>query len=152
MTKTIESLIINIRGRNVILDADLAGLYGIPTGRLNEQVKRNADRFPPDFMFQLSRVEWQELKTTPKPSSTQSVELHYDNANPPQIATGSQKHRDPRFLPRVFTEHGALLAANVLNSPPAVKMSVFIVRAFIKQREQLATNTTITLEIPRIAK
>jgi hypothetical protein len=99
--RSVETLILNLRGQKVLLDADLAAIYRVPTKRLNEQVKRNAERFPDDFMFQLTAEEWDEL-------------------NRSQIATGSQKHRDPRFLPRVFTEHGSLMAADVLNSPDAV--------------------------------
>jgi hypothetical protein len=126
----LESLILTLRQQKVILDVDLAGLYGVPTKRLNEQVKRNADRFPGDFMLQLTEEEWKLLKSQ---NATSSLECASPNRS--QIATGSQRHRDPRFLPRAFTEHGALMAANVLNSPDAVKMSVYVVRAFIKQRE-----------------
>ena len=131
----LETLILTLRQQKVILDADLAGLYRVPTKRLNEQVKRNAERFPPDFMFQLSAAEWRSLK----PQNTTSS----PKANRSQIATGSQKHRDPRYLPSAFTEHGALMAANVLNSPDAVRMSVYVVRAFIKQRELLLAQADV---------
>jgi hypothetical protein len=104
-----------------MLDADLAELYGVPTKRLNEQVKRNAERFPEDFMFHLTGEEVATL-------------------NRSQIETGSQKHRDPRFPPFAFTEHGAIMAASVLNSPRAVEMSVYVVRAFVRLREVLAGN------------
>jgi hypothetical protein len=89
--RRVENLILSLRGQKVLLDADLAAIYGVPTKALNQAVKRNADRFPEDFCFQLSADEWAEL-------------------NRSQIVTGSQKHRDPRFLPRAFTEHGALMA------------------------------------------
>ncbi len=89
LSSQISDAIIVLRGHRVILDADLARLYGVPTKRLNEQVKRNADRFPEDFMFQLVSAELEAL-------------------NRSQIATGSRKHRDPRFLPFAFTEHGAI--------------------------------------------
>lgn len=92
-----------IRGHKIIVDSDLAALYGTTTKRLNEQVKRNVTRFPDDFMFRLTREEAEAL-------------------NRSQIATGSQKHRDPRFPPFAFTEHGALMAANVLNSERAVEV------------------------------
>jgi hypothetical protein len=111
--------ILSVRGLKVILDRDLAALYGVPTKRLNEQIKRNQRRFPCDFMIRLSRLEVGGL-------------------NRSQFATGSGKHRDPRFLPFAFTEYGALMAANVLNSDQAVEMSLFIVRAFVKLRERLA--------------
>lgn len=129
--RSVETLILNLRGQKVLMDADLAAIYGVPTKRLNEQVKRNAERFPDDFMFQLTAEEWDEL-------------------NRSQIATGSQKHRDPRFLPRAFTEHGALMAANVLNSPDAVRMSVHVVRAFIKQRELIAGQAEILKKLAQI--
>ncbi len=115
----IESRILLIRGRRVILDADLAMLYGVPTKRLNEQVKRNSVRFPPDFMFRLTRAEVEDL-------------------NRSQIATAWQKHRDPRFPPFAFTEHGAIMAANVLNSPNAVRMSIHVVRAIVRLRQELS--------------
>jgi hypothetical protein len=134
----LESLILSLRQQKVILDSDLAGLYGVPTKRLNEQVKRNADRFPKDFMFQLTLEERLDLKSQMAISSA-DAEL----PNRSQIATGSQRHRDPRFLPYAFTEHGALMAANVINSPQAVKMSVYVVRAFIKQREILLAQADV---------
>jgi hypothetical protein len=108
-----------IRGHKVLLDADLAALYGITTKRLNVQVKRNAARFPEDFMFRLTREEAEEV-------------------NRSQFAAGSAKHRDPRFPPFAFAEHGALMAANLLNSPKAVEVSVYAVRAFVRLRETLA--------------
>jgi hypothetical protein len=126
----IEALIRSIRDQKVILDADLARIYGVPTKRLNEQVKRNRKRFPADFMFQLTRVEWLALRS--QYALSESIPR-----NRSQIATGSAKHRDPRLLPYAFTENGAIMAANVLNSPQAVRMSVFVVRAFVKMREML---------------
>jgi hypothetical protein len=125
----LDHLIYEIRGQKVMLDADLADIYGVPTKRLNEQVKRNRDRFPSEFAFQLTREEFTNLKSQFAASTNRS-----------QFATGSQKHRDPRFLPWVFTEHGAIMAANVLNSPQAVQMSVFVVRAFLKMRVALSDN------------
>lgn len=105
----------------MLLDAELAALYGVTTKRLNEQVKRNAKRFPADFIFRLTRTETDAL-------------------NRSHFATGSQKHRDPRFPPFAFTEHGAIMAATILNSPRAVEMSVYVVRAFVQLRELLASN------------
>jgi ORF6N domain len=105
-----------LRGQRVILDSDLAALYGAETKRFNEQVKRNGARFPADFMFQLSAEESDSLRS--------------------QIATlktGRGKHR--KYLPYVFTEHGAIMAAMVLNSPRAVEVSVYVVRAFVRLRE-----------------
>lgn len=113
-TERIERVIFLIRGQKVILDADLALIYGVPTKGLNQAVKRNLRRFPSDFVFRLTAEELEAIQS--------------------QIAAGSQKHRDPRFLPYAFTEHGAIMAANVLNSHRAVQMSVFVVRAFVKMR------------------
>jgi hypothetical protein len=110
----IAPLILTVRGHRVILDADLAALYQVPTKRLNEQVKRNADRFPEEFSFQLTREEAESVRS--------------------QNAT-LQKLSHFRYLPRVFSEHGALMAANVLNSPRAVSMSVAIVKAFVRLRQ-----------------
>lgn len=120
--------ILVIRGVRVVLDADLADLYGVPTKRLNEQIKRNLDRFPGDFMFRLTRAEVEAL-------------------NRSQFATGSQKHRDPRYPPFAFTEHGAIQAANVLNSHRAVEMGVYVVRAFVQLRELLATNKELAARL-----
>lgn len=119
--EVIERTILLLRGQKVILDADLARLYGVTTKRLNEQVKRNHDRFPEDFMFRLTRDEVKEL-------------------NRSQFATGSQKHRDPRFAPYVFTEHGAVMLANVLNSRSAIRASIHVVRAFVRIRQMIATH------------
>ena len=107
-----------LRGQKVILDSDLARIYGVTTKSLNQAVKRNLKRFPDDFLFRLTEKEVADL-------------------NRSQIVTGSQKHRDPRLLPYAFTENGAVMAANVFNSPAAVRMSVFVVRAFVKMRELL---------------
>src|SRR4051812_44605564 len=116
----IEQAILHIRGEKVMLDSDLAAIYGVTTKALNQAVKRNLDRFPPDFVFRLSADEVAEL-------------------NRSQIVTGSQKHRDPRFPPYAFTEHGALMLANVLNSKRAAQTSVQVVRAFIRMRQVLAS-------------
>ena len=100
-------------------DADLAALYDVPTKRLNEQVRRNAERFPGDFMFALSQEEWDALRS-------QFATLK----------TGRGQHR--KYLPFAFTEHGAIMAATVLNSPRAVEVSIYVVRAFVQLRELLA--------------
>ena len=102
-TTPLETLILTLRQQKVILDSDLAGLYGVPTKRLNEQIKRNADRFPSDFMFQLSVEEWAHLKPQIATSSLDNPQKTGDTPNRSQIATGSQRHRDPRFLPYAFT-------------------------------------------------
>jgi len=111
----------SIRGHRVMLDADLAELYGVPTKALNQAIKRNAERFPDDFMFQIAREEAEFLRS-------QTV----------TIKTVRGKHW--KYLPYVFTEHGAIMAASVLNSPRAIEASVYVVRAFVKMREVLATH------------
>jgi len=129
----IERRIYLIRKQKVMLDSDLAELYGVPTKRLNEQVKRNKDRFPADFMFQLTRAE-------------------VDALNRSQIATGSQKHRDPRFPPYAFTEHGAVMLANVLKSRTAISASIQVVRAFVRLREILATHKDLARKLEELEK
>ena len=118
----IEERILLIRGLRVMLDTDLAELYGTSTRAINQAVKRNSNRFPSDFMFQLSAVEKEEVVT----NCDHLAGLKYS-----------------RNLPYAFTEHGAIMAANVLNSARAVEMSVFIVRAFVKIREALSTSRAL---------
>ena len=130
-TKPIELLILTIRGRKVMIDADLADLYGVPTKALNQAIKRNVDRFPEDFLFQLTKKEKTEVVT----NCDHLARLKFS----------------PR-LPTAFTEHGAIMAATVLNSPPAVKMSVYVVRAFIQMREHLAANQAILKRLAEIDK
>lgn len=149
-TKPIDSLIFNLRGQKVILDADLAELYGVPTKRLNEQVKRNADRFPEDFMFPLTAREAADLKSHFATSSSQGAEGKKSVGNRSQIATSS--HGGRRKLPNAFTEHGAIMAATILNSPEAVTMSVYVVRAFIQMREQIAANAEVLKRLAEIDK
>lgn len=105
------------------------------TKRLNEQIKRNRERFPRDFMFRLTAAEAQAVQVSRS-----------------QSATGSQKHRDPRYLPYAFSEHGALMAANVLNSERAVAMSVYVVRAFVKLREVLASTDELAKKLEHLER
>jgi len=129
----IEGTIHVVRGQRVMLDADLARLYGVLTERLNEQVRRNAARFPPDFMFRLTKTEWLA-------------------ADLPQFAGGSQRHRDPAKLPLAFTEHGCLMASHLLRSTRAVEASVLIVRAFVRMRSALAANAELTSRVDELAR
>jgi len=128
--KRILKIIMVIRGENVILDSDLAKLYGVETRRLNEQVRRNIEKFPDDFMFQLTKEEFKNLKS--------------------QIATSSSGWGGRRKLPFVFTEHGTLQAANILNSSQANKMSVFIVRTFVRLREMALTNEKLSRKVSQL--
>jgi hypothetical protein len=146
----LDPLIHSIRGQRVILDADLARLYGVTTRRFNEGFRRNRDRFPEDFAFQLTIAEFAAVRLRPAPSDLQPADLQRNIQNRSQIATGSQKHRDPRFRPWVFSEHGALMAANVMRSKHAVHMSVFVIRAFVRLREELAANSAILKRLAEI--
>ncbi len=123
----VESRILIVRRQRVILDSDLAELYGVTVKRLNQQVNRNQERFPADFMFQLTSTEDKALRL--------------------QIATSKKGRGGRRYLPYAFTEHGAIMAATVLNSPQAVEMSVFVVRAFVRMREMLAKNRQLAAKI-----
>lgn len=129
----IQNSILLIRGHKVLLDSDLAALYGVSTRRLNEQVKRNRKRFPEDFVFRLSTTEKGALDRS-------------------QSATGSQKHRDPRFAPYAFTEHGTIMAAMVLNSTRATEVSVYVVRAFVHLRQLLASHRDLARKLERHEK
>jgi hypothetical protein len=127
----LDSLILTVRGQKVLLDADLAAIYGVATKRLNEQVKRNAERFPEDFVFQLTDEE----KCKVVANCDHLTRLKFSKSRP-----------------YAFTEHGAIMAATVLNSPEAVKMSIFVVRAFVKMREHLASNAEILQRLAEIDK
>jgi hypothetical protein len=148
LAKPLDSLILTIRGEKVIIDADLAEIYGVPTKRLNEAVKRNSDRFPADFVFQLKPADVASLKSQFATSNAQTPVSQYDGVLKPQFATSTRGGR--RTLPYAFTEHGALMAANVLNSQEAVKMSVYVVKAFIKQRHLILTQTDILKQLAQI--
>jgi len=153
MDKPLDSLILTLRDQKVILDADLAEIYGVPAKRLNEQVKRNADRFPSDFVFQLTSAELADLRSQFATLNAQQTDFQYDGALRSQFATlkaGRGQHL--KYRPYAFTEHGALMAANILNSPEAVKMSVYVVRAFIKQRHLILTHADILKHLSQIDK
>ncbi len=142
--------IFSIRGQRVVLDADLARLYGVPTFRFNEAIKRNAEKFPEDFRFQLTREEYAHLmeQSTISGSHTADPELVNDNSS--QFAMRSR--RGARYRPWAFTEHGSLMAATVLNSPAAIKMSLHVVRAFVQMREALASNQAVLRRLAEIDK
>ena len=129
--RRIESLILTIRGHKVILDTDLARIYGVPTKRLKEQVKRNRARFPADFVFELSDRERDEVVA---------------NCDHLRLLKFSPTR------PSAFTEHGAIMAANILNSAQAVKMSVYVVRAFLKMREMLVRRRELAYELGELER
>ena len=130
LANRVDSKIQILRGQKVILDSDLAELYGVPVKQLNQQIKRNLDRFPADFFFQLSTAEYRNLRS--------------------QIVTSNSSRGGRRYLPNAFTEHGAIMAATVLNSKRAIEMSVFVVRAFVRMREALAANHQIVSKLSEI--
>ena len=144
---TIASVIRTIRGQKVILDSDLAQIYGVPTKRLNEQVKRNISRFPSDFLFQLTDDEVENLSP---------MRSQFATASEPSKTIRSQNatayKRNVRFLPYGFTENGAIMAANVLNSPEAVRMSVFVVRAFVQMRDLLGGTKELARQLADLEK
>lgn len=127
----VDSVIFTLRNHKVILDADLARIYGVPTFRFNEAVKRNSNRFPADFMFHLSNEEWRNLEALRSQIAI--------------LKAGRGKHR--KYPPYAFTEHGAVMAANILHSPRAVQMSVFVVRAFIKMRAALGNTRELAQQL-----
>jgi hypothetical protein len=170
--EVIEHLIFTIRGQRVILDADLARLYGVATRRFNQAFQRNHDRFPVDFAFRLTGRELAGLKSsfaTPRSPMADGYQAGMNRSqiaigsalvtvtqglreNRSQFVTGSQKHRDPRFLPWAFTGHGAIMAANVLNSPRAVQMSVYVIRAFVRMRTALGSSRELARKLAALEK
>ena len=128
----IEKSILLLRGQKIMLDATLADLYGVTTKRLNEQVKRNRNRFPEDFMFQLSFQEAAVLRA--------------------HIATSTSGHGGRRTLPNVFTEHGVIMAATVLNSPRAIEVSLLVVRAFVRLRQFLASHKELASKLAELER
>jgi ORF6N domain-containing protein len=130
--ENIGNQIVWLRGEKVLLDSDLARLYGVTTARLNEQVQRNAGRFPPDFAFRLTNQEFRALMS--------------------QIAISKHGRGGRRKSPTAFTEHGALMAASVLNSDRAVQVSVYVVRAFIRLRETLAAHKVLAKKLEELER
>jgi len=140
-----------VRGQRVILDHDLAALYGVPTKQFNQAFKRNRDRFPEEFAFQLSPVEFSAANWSQSAaSSIQDIGGKGFDDSTTQSRTSARKHRGATYRPWAFTEHGALMAANILRSPRAREMSVFIIRAFVRMREELASNAAILARLAEI--
>lgn len=129
--ESVERTILLVRGKKVILDADLAKLYGVTTKRLNQQVRRNSHRFPKDFMFHLTKEEKAEVVA----NCIHLSRLKFSHA-----------------LPHAFTEHGAIMAASVLNTPKAIEASIFVVRAFVKLRAVLATHRQLAAKLAELEK
>ena len=132
--------IFNVRGQRIVLDGDLARLYGVTTKVFNQTIQRNADRFPTDFAFRLNREDVANLKSQIVTSSSAQPSLVFEG------------HGEKRKLPWVFTKHGAIMAATILRSPRAVAMSVYVVRAFMRMREELTTSAIILRRLAEIDK
>ena len=130
-TERIEKAIYYIRGEKVMLDRDLARLYDVSTAAFNQAVRRNRERFPEDFMFQLTSTEVAQL-------------------NRSQIVIGSEKHRDPRFRPYAFTEQGVAMLSSVLRSKRAIAVNIEIMRAFVKLRQMLASNAELSRRLDEL--
>jgi len=130
LAKRIGSKILVLRNQKVILDTDLAELYGVPVKHLNQQVKRNRYRFPADFLFPLTKAENESLRS--------------------QIVTSNVGRGGRRYLPHAFTEHGAIMAATVLNSKRAIAMSIFVVRAFAQMRQALLVNQHVVSKLSEL--
>ena len=130
--EAIANRIFTLRGQKVILDSDLAALYGVATKVMNQAIKRNAEKFPADFMFQLAPQEVANMWS--------------------QIVTTSPRYRSPKYRPLAFTEHGAIMAATVLNSPRAVQMSVFVVRAFVAMRAALSDTAALARKLAALER
>lgn len=140
----IEPCILLIRGQRVMLDADLAALYGTTTKAFNQAVKRNLDRFPADFMFRLTAEETEDVRSRSVTASEASPIMRS------QSVTASR--RNIRYLPHAFTEHGAIMAASVLNTPRAIEVSVYVVRAFVKLREFLSTHKELAGKLAELER
>ncbi len=140
-TEIIHNKIYEIRGHKVMLDYEIAEMYEVETKRINEQVKRNIERFPEDFMFQLTENEWVMMRSQIMTTS---------DSNWSQIATSSKKHRGKSYLSFAFTEHGVTMLATVLRSEKAVKVSIAVVRAFITLKQYIADRKNISKQINSI--
>lgn len=137
---TIQDIIYDIRGVKVMLDYDLAAIYGVETRSLNQAVKRNIERFPPDFMFRLTENEWETVKRN-----------SLSDSMPSQIVIASSDRRNKSAPPYAFTEHGAVMLTSVLRSPSAVQMSVMVTRAFIAMRQALSSMLSYDLKIEQLS-
>jgi hypothetical protein len=137
--QTVENAIHLVRGQRVMLDSDLAAIYAVATKRLNQQLKRNRQRFPNDFAFQLTAEEFAALRSQIATSSLRS-----------QIATSNKGGR--RYRPWVFTEHGAIMLASVLNSEVAIEASVRVVRAFVRLRELISANAELAAKFAQLER
>lgn len=146
--RSIQNRIYELRGERVMLDFDLAALYETETKVFNQAVKRNIQRFPKDFMFQLTREEWNNLRSQFVTGSLQVIDIKDDINNRSQIVTGSQKHRGT--LPYAFTEQGVAMLSGVLNSDKAIQMNIAIMRAFVEVRKFLLQQSDLKEQLKEL--
>ena len=144
---TIIRKIYFVRNQKVMLDFDLASLYEVETKALNQAVKRNADKFPEDFMFRLATKEWITMRSQIVASSSQNIDIQVSENMRSQIVTASQKKRNTAITPYAFTEHGVTMLASVLKSERAVKMSIAVVRAFIELKKSALQYSQLASQI-----
>ena len=149
--------ILTIRDQKVVLDSELARIYGVPTRTLNQALRRNKKRFPRDFAFQLSGGEYDAMRSQIVIASSVAQDIRSQVvtasvARSMRSQTATTSRRNVRYRPWVFTEHGALQAANILRSDRAIAMSIYVIRAFIEQREKLAVNVAILKRLAEIDK
>jgi len=149
--------ILTIRDQKVVLDSELARIYGVPTRTLNQALRRNKKRFPRDFAFQLSGGEYEAIRSQIVIASSVAQDIRSQVvtasvARSMRSQTATTSRRNVRYRPWVFTEHGALQAANLLRSDRAIAMSIYVIRAFIEQREKLAVNVAILKRLAEIDK
>jgi hypothetical protein len=142
--------ILTIRDQKVVLDSDLAAVYGVTTKRLNEQFRRNRKRFPADFAFQLSVEEYESLRSQVATLDEGTTGSELKRSQTATLKPGRGQHR--KYRPWAFTEHGALQVANILRSDRAIAMSVYVIRAFIELREKIAANAAILKRLAEIDK
>jgi ORF6N domain len=142
--------ILTIRDQKVVLDVDLARIYGVTTKRLNEQLRRNRKRFPDDFAFQLTADEFESLRSQVATLDKGTSGSELKRSQTATLKPGRGQHR--KYRPWAFTEHGALQAANILRSERAIAMSVYVIRAFIELRERVAANAAILKRLAEIDK
>jgi hypothetical protein len=146
----IAQAIFVLRGQKVMLDYDLATLYGVEARVLNQAVKRNASRFPVDFMFQISAEEMEKVSQVVTPPAQERTEKKVTNSS--QFVTSSRKYRGKRYRPYAFTEQGVAMLSSVLNSERAVKVNIAIMRAFVRLREVLQTNRELARKFGELEK
>jgi hypothetical protein len=159
MELNIQEKIYEIRGQKVMLDFDLAELYGVETKVFNQAVKRNNNRFPEDFMFRLTSPEWEAMwsqivtssvESSPNEAQVLDNQSEQKDRNRSQFVTGSERHRNKSYLPSAFTEHGVTMLASVLRSEKAVNMGIAVVRAFIALKQYALKHQDLTGQLQEL--